>query len=61
MQTTRSPLLNADGSLNYKRIDEAAAQARSEALSAMVAGMLARLLALGSRLTTRHGPCAHSG
>lgn len=61
MQTTRNLLLNVDGSLNHQRIDEAAARARSEALYAMTAGMLARLCALASRLTMNRGRCIHAG
>ena len=61
MQTTRNSLLNADGSLNHQRINEAAARARSEALYVMTAGMLARLRALASRLTMDRGHCVHAG
>jgi len=61
MQTPRHPFLNDHGTLDHARIDQAAFQARSDALREMVLGLARALRAPVSRPATQRDTVAHAG
>jgi len=60
MQIISHPFLNSNDSLNYEVADEAARDARSEALYAIFAGTLQALRRFASRVAPQAHEVAHA-